>query len=127
MKNRKNYITASLICSGLLLSGCANTASGYRPVVDGYQGAAYHEDLRDCQALAKTKDYDNGDTKTSALVGAVVGGAVGGIEDESVEGAIAGALVGGLLGSAEGVAETRVERKNIVIRCMIGRGHAVVG
>lgn len=116
-----------LLCTGLVLGGCANTASGYRPIVDGYQGEAYHADLEDCQELARTKQYDNGETRTAALAGAVVGGAVGAIEDDSIEGAIVGALLGGLIGGASGAAETRTDRKEIVIRCMAGRGHPVVG
>ncbi len=127
MRNQKPSALMAIACTGLVLSGCANTASGYRPIVDGYQDEVYHADLADCQALAKTKRYDNGETKTAALAGAVLGGAVGAIEDDSVEGAIAGVLLGGLIGAAGGAADTRTDRKDIVIRCMDGRGHAVVG
>ncbi|GAA0487727.1 hypothetical protein GCM10009096_33300 [Parasphingorhabdus litoris] len=127
MKLEKTGTIAAFTCASLVLGGCANTASGYRPIVDGYEDEAYHADLADCQALAKTKRYDNGDTRTSALAGAVVGGAAGAIEGDSVEGAIVGALLGGLIGGASGAADTRVDRKDIVIRCMVGRGHAVVG
>ncbi|MEP2990599.1 MAG: hypothetical protein ABJN65_15165 [Parasphingorhabdus sp.] len=127
MRNQKPSTIMAIACTGLVLSGCANTASGYRPIVDGYEDEVYHADLADCQALAKTKRYDNGETKTAALAGAVLGGAVGAIEDDSVEGAIAGVLLGGLIGAAGGAADTRTDRKDIVIRCMDGRGHAVVG
>lgn len=127
MKLWKTGTITAITCSSLVLGGCANTASGYRPIVDGYQGDVYHADLADCQALAKTKRYDNGDTRTSALAGAVVGGAAGAIEDGSVEGAVVGVLLGALIGGASGAAETRTDRKDIVIRCMDGRGHAVVG
>ncbi len=127
MRHWKTTTIVALTCGSLVLGGCAGTASGYRPIVDGYEDEAYHADLADCQALAKTKRYDNGDTKTAALAGAVVGGAVGAIEDDSVEGAIVGALLGGLIGGASGAADTRTDRKDIVIRCMAGRGHAVVG
>jgi len=127
MTSPKLNLATMVICSSVILSGCANTASGYSPIVDGPQGDAYYADLSDCQSLAKTKRYDNGDTKTSALVGAVAGAAIGGIEDDSIEGAVAGALLGGLLGGAHGASETRTERKEIVKRCMYGRGYAVVG
>ncbi|QTD55743.1 hypothetical protein [Parasphingorhabdus cellanae] len=127
MRIQKTSAIMAMACGSLVLGGCANTASGYRPIVDGYEDDVYHADLADCQALAKTKRYDNGDTKTAALAGAVVGGAVGAIEDDSVEGAIAGILLGGLIGAAGATEETRTERKNIVIRCMGGRGHPVVG
>lgn len=120
-------IAMILISGSFVLSGCANTAAGYRPIVDGYQDEFYLADLDDCQSVAKTKHYDNGDARTSALAGAVVGGAVGAIEDDSIEGAIVGALLGGLLGAASSADETRSDRKDIVIRCMLGRGHAVVG
>ncbi len=127
MRIQKSSVITAITCGSLALGGCANTASGYRPIVDGYQDEAYHADLADCQTLAKTKRYDNGDTRTSALAGAVVGGAVGAIEDNSVEGAIVGVLLGGLIGGVSGAADTRTDRKDIVIRCMSGRGHAVVG
>lgn len=127
MRIQRTSTIMAIACTSLVLSGCANTASGYRPIVDGYEDEAYRADLADCQALAKTKRYDNGDTRTSALAGAVVGGAVGAIDDDSVEGAIVGALLGGLIGGASGAADTRTDRKDIVIRCMGGRGHAIVG
>lgn len=127
MKLWRTGTITTIMCCSLVLGGCANTASGYRPIVDGYEDEIYHADLADCQALAKTKSYDNGDSRTSALAGAVVGGAAGVIEDGSVEGAVVGVLLGALIGGATGAADTREDRKDIVIRCMDGRGHAVVG
>jgi len=127
MKLQNAVIIAALSSAGLMLNGCANTGSGYRPIVDGYEDDAYHADLADCQSLAKTKGSRDGDTKVSALAGAVVGGAFGALEDESLEGALLGALLGGLVGGAGAAAETQEDQKSIVIQCMYGRGHPVVG
>lgn len=125
MKLSRTGMISTITCCSLALGGCASLSSGYRPIVDGYEDEAYHADLADCQALAKTKDKDS--AEISFLAGALVGGALGAAEDDSAEGALVGALLGGLIGGASGAADTHEERKYIVIRCMTGRGHPVVG
>lgn len=120
-------MVAATLLASLVLGGCASTASGYYPIVDGPRSAAFYDDLDDCQALARTKRSDNDDTQTSALVGAVIGGAIGATDDELIEGAIVGGLLGALVGSAEGASNNRKDQKDIVVRCMYERGHPVVG
>ncbi len=53
---------------------------------------------------------------------AALGAVIGGLED-----GLGGAVVGSGLGAGSRAWETRTERKNIVIQCMTGRGHRVVG
>ena len=120
-----NKIYFIMILAGLT-SACANSGATYTPIVDGAQDAQFNADLAQCQNLAKDKKFWNGDVKSEAAAGAVVGAVIGVIEDGG-EGAAAGAVVGGLIGGADRAWEVRDERKSIVIQCMVGRGHSVVG
>ena len=61
MYSKTNLMLAtSLICT-LILSGCANTAADYQPIVDGPKDALYYDDLADCKQLAEQREYLNGD------------------------------------------------------------------
>jgi uncharacterized protein YcfJ len=105
------------------MTACANTGAAYRPILDGPQTVAYQNDLAECQALAKQRVFLNEDTRSDALVGALIGGALGALDGD----ALGGAAVGGIAGGASGAYEVRDERKSIVIQCLKGRGHPVVG
>ncbi|MCP5145564.1 MAG: glycine zipper family protein [Gammaproteobacteria bacterium] len=118
----------TLIVPGLLL-GCANTGAHYQPIVDGPLSNRYGSDLIACQQLATARSYANDDTKSNAAIGAGLG-ALAGLADDSVgtaEGLLAGAVVGALAGSGASMLETREQRRQVVITCMRGRGHNVVG
>ena len=114
--------------AALTLTACASGAS-YMPIVDGPQDAKYSADLGDCSQLAKTRNYVNGDSKTSALLGAGLGGLLGLADDDggSTGDVIGGAVIGAILGGGKQVFKARTQRKKIVINCMAGRGHRVVG
>ena len=103
-----------MLMLGLAVAGCANTGAKYQPINDGPKAAGYAADLSDCQALATERSYTNGDMKTDAVIGAGIG-------------LIAGAIVGAVTGGGVGMVETREQRRKIVIECMQGRGHPVVG
>ena len=112
------------------LGACGQTGSSYRPIVDGPLGYAYENDLGQCQQLAEQRKLFNGETKAAALAGAAVLGAVGAADaddNKAAGAAIAGALVGGAFGAGAGAVKAQGERKDIVINCMRGRGHKVVG
>lgn len=111
----------------IALGGCASSGAAYEPIVDGPTGAVYQADLQDCQNLAETRQYDNGDTRTAAAIGAGIGGIAGLAENGNLGEAAVGALIGGVIGGGGGALETREERKEIVLNCMVGRGHRVVG
>lgn len=110
----------------LTITGCAGTGSNYQPIVDGSVGYGYSQDLKQCRRVAEQKRYLNSDTKLKAATGAILGGLIGAAGDGG-DGAVAGAVAGGLIGTGEGAANVHKARKQIVIRCMQGRGHAVVG
>ena len=107
------------------LAGCAATGANYAPIADGPVSITYAADLETCQQLATKRGYMNDDTKTNAMIGAGLG-ALAGLADDG-GGALAGAVVGALAGGGAGMVETREQRRQIVIECMKGRGHRVVG
>ncbi len=119
----------ALIGAALPLSACASGGAAYRPIVDGPMNAQYSADLGQCRQVAESRDYLNSDTRTSALIGAGLGGLIGlaDADDANVEDFIGGAIIGALFGGGERALETRQERKSIVLNCMTGRGHRVVG
>ncbi|WP_019960093.1 glycine zipper family protein [Woodsholea maritima] len=119
-----SVITLGVIA--LSTAACANSGASYRPIVDGPQSATYESDLAACQGVAQQRSYLNGDVRNDALIGAAVGGAIGLVTGDS-EDAWDGALGGGLMGGGAAMHETRGERRDIVIECMKGRGHNVVG
>lgn len=123
----RNLIMAVSSVGLLALGGCASGGAAYQPIVDGPTGAAYQADLADCQQLAETRGYDNSDTRTSAAIGAGLGGIIGLADSGSLGEAAVGAAIGGLFGGGSGAIETREERKQIVMNCMAGRGHRIVG
>lgn len=123
MKSKSRLTVAS---AAALLTACANTGADYSPIVDGPKDVSYTQDLAECQGLAKQRSYTNGDVKSDAALGAGIGAIAGGI-DEGVEGAVGGLLLGGLIGGGGRAYETQDERKEIVVECLKGRGHNVVG
>ena len=125
----KNVFLPVMLVLGLAVAGCANTGAKYEPISDGPKAAGYAGDLSDCQNLATERSYVNGDMKTDAVIGAGIG-AIAGLADDDVsdtEGLIAGAIVGAVAGGAATMPETQEQRRQIVIECMQGRGHPVVG
>ena len=135
--------------ASLTITGCATGGAAYSPIIDSQGNAAQAEvqaqDLADCQELAETRKYLNGETKTSALLGAGVGALVGATSNNNysrrsryygykrrsggsdLENAVAGAVVGAIVGGGSRALQTRTERKHIVMDCMAGRGHRVLG
>lgn len=125
----RNLGVLALTGAALSLTACASGGAAYRPIVDGPQDAKYSADLGECRQVAESRDYLNSDTRTSAAIGAGLGGLVGLAEadDAGIQDFIGGALVGALFGGGDRALETRSERKHIVLNCMAGRGHRVVG
>jgi len=115
--------------ASLTITACASGGAAYRPVVDGPMDSVYMADLSDCRSVAESREYVNSDTKTGAAIGAGIGGLIGlaDADDANVEDFIGGAIVGAIFGGGETALETREQRKSIVVNCMAGRGHRVVG
>jgi len=116
----------SLLTTSVVITGCANTSAGYQPIIDGETTVTYKQDLQACQKLAGSREFDNGDVRTEALLGATFGALTGALE-EGTDGLIVGAVAGSLIGGADRAWEVRDERKSIVVKCLENRGHNVVG
>ena len=117
----KTQLTMSL--AGLVLvAACADSGANYRPILDGTPTPAFEADLTDCQALARAQ-FEN-ETLGATVLGAGLGAALGEADSgDAAGGAIAGALAGGVAS----VVDVNERRQSIVIECLRGRGHRVVG
>lgn len=96
-ENPMKHATPLLCLLSRLVGACADGGANYTPILDGPPTAAFRSDLSDCQALARDQRQFNQET--------------------------AGALVGGVA-SAVNASE---RREAIVVECLRGRGHGVVG
>ena len=120
MRTQIALSTASLA----LVAACADSGANYQPILDGVPTPAYQADLTSCQDLARNQTQFDEDTIAATVLGAGVGAALGEVDSgNALEGAIAGALAGGI-SSAVDASE---KREAIVIECLRGRGHRVVG
>ena len=121
MKNL--YILA--LCPIVILSACADLGATYRPIVDGVPSATFQSDLQACQSLARSQHQLDQDTMGSAAAGGLLGATMAAHDEggTAFEGLVGGALVG----LAGGVTKSKDKRELIVVDCMKGRGHPVVG
>lgn len=113
--------------AALLVAGCAATPMGanYVPLVDVQtsQGAQFQHDLSECQSFATQR----GDAAAGAVGGAVAGALFG-----AVLGAIVGvsrnemAGFGAFTGGLHGAAHNEGTQRDIIRRCLAGRGYSVL-
>lgn len=108
-----------------VLAACADSGANYTPILDGPPRAEFGADLSACQALARNQRQFDQETAGAAVLGAGAGAALGAADTDGdiLGGAIAGALVGGI-STAVSAGE---RREAIVVECLRGRGHRVVG
>lgn len=114
-----------IIPACLTMAACADSGAKYQPVLDGAPTAAYRADLASCQSLARNQDQFDQKTLGATLLGAGAGAALGELDDDGdvLGGAVAGALAGG----AAGAVNASQRREAIIVHCLRGRGHRVVG
>ncbi len=114
-----------LLCPMMVLSACADIGASYQPILDGAASASFQSDLQACQSLARGQHQLDQDTMGSAAAGGLLGAAIAANKEggTAVEGLVGGALVG-LVG---GVSKSKDKRERIVVDCMKGRGHRVIG
>ena len=118
MKTQLTLAVAGLV----LVAACSDTGANYRPILDGTPTLAYEADLTACQALAG--DQFEHETLGATVLGAGVGAALGEADSgDAAGGAMAGALAGGIASAVD----VNERRQSIVIECLRGRGHRVVG
>lgn len=109
----------------LVAAACSDRGANYQPILDGPQNAAFQSDLMACQDLARAHKNGGRSAKEAALIGAGIGAVLGEIDDDAD--ALGGAIVGAVAGGAASASETADRSESIVIECMRGRGHRVVG
>jgi len=109
----------------LAVAACADSGANYQPVLDGQPNAAFRSDLAACQSLARNQSQLDRKTLGAAVLGAGAGAVLGEVDDEGE--ALGGAVVGALAGGAAGAINAKERREAIVIECLRGRGHRVVG
>ena len=106
----------------LLIAGCGQMDA---PILDGPPAPSYAADLAACTDLAREKGPGGYETAMAAAAGGVLGGALAD-HDGGTDVAV-GATVGALAGLAGGASEASGGRRGILLKCLEGRGHAVVG
>ncbi|WP_368186290.1 glycine zipper family protein [Aestuariibius sp. HNIBRBA575] len=109
----------------LTVAACAESGANYQPILDGAPTAAYRADLASCQALAHNQSQLDQETLGVAALGAGAGAALGALDDDG--NAWGGAVAGALAGGAAGRVNANERREAIVVECLRGRGHRVVG
>lgn len=120
----KTYLPATLAAVALL-TACADTGANYTPILDGEPTAAFQSDLAACQALARNQKQFDHDTMAAALLGAGAGAVLGELDDDGD--ALGGAIAGAVAGGAASAVDASDRREDIVLNCLRGRGHRVVG
>lgn len=111
----------------ILTAGC----STYRPIVDmqGKDQGRYETDLSECQAYARQVSPAASALLGGAIgagAGAILGAIVGSYFGQAGEFAGMGASVGGASGGMSGAAEGARSQKDVIRRCMAGRGYNVL-
>ncbi|OAN77824.1 hypothetical protein A8B78_13735 [Jannaschia sp. EhC01] len=107
----------------LIVAACADSGANYQPILDGPATPAYRSDLSACQTLARNQFGQ--EALGAAALGAGAGAVLGEV-DEAGD-ALGGAIFGALAGGAAGAVDVSDRRQVIVLECLRGRGHRVVG
>lgn len=108
-----------------LIAACADSGANYRPILDGPVTPAYQADLAACQTLARNQNQLDQETLGATVLGAGAGALLGGADDDGE--ALGGAIVGALAGGTASAVDVGERREAIVLECLRGRGHRVVG
>ena len=109
----------------VLLGACAGMGADVDPILDGASTAQFQSDLAACRSLARNQSQLDQDTMAAAVIGAGIGGLLGEVDDDGDP--LGGAVVGALTGAAAGASDASDKREEIVLNCLHGRGHRVVG
>jgi uncharacterized protein YcfJ len=112
------------LCLIPLLGACADMGTDVDPVLDEPPSAQFQSDLKSCRTLARSQSHLDQETMAAAAIGAGIGGVLGATDDAGD--ALGWAMAGALTGAAMGASEASDTRKDIVLNCLRGRGHAVV-
>ena len=127
--NHRRYGIAATAAVALCLAACGP----YEPIIDhrrsGFSDFTYQRDLAECRSYAEQVDTGRqtiGAGLGGAAVGAAFGAIIGAFDGSAGRGAGLGASVGGLGGALGGAADANQRQRDIVRRCLAGRGYAVL-
>ena len=109
----------------VFLGACAGAS--YRPMVDtrGVDMNRYETDLRDCQQYASQVAGAGEGAAVGAAVGAGLGYLLGRVAGSRYN-APASGRVGAVAGAFSGGAEGEMSQRDVIRRCMSGRGYSVL-
>lgn len=125
-QKRTNLVKHLIVLPAILAAAaCADSGANYQPILDGQPTAAFRADLAACQTLARNQNQFDKDAVGAAVLGAGTGAVLGKVDEDGD--ALGGAIVGALAGGAAGVVNSSERREAIVVECLRGRGHRVVG
>ena len=96
-------------------------------MIDGPKGPGFEADLHACQDVARQKPLINDEAREDALIGAGLGALLALGEGDAADAVVAAAALGGVAGASAGALDNHGDRAEIVVACMQGRGHKVVG
>ncbi len=115
----------TVVISALLLAGCANTGANYRPIIDSKNVDLnrYEADLVECQRYAEQKGGAGEKAAIGAGAGAVLGGVLAAVGNGDKGSA---SRVGGVMGAVSGATSGDQSQRNIIKRCLVGRGYKVL-
>ncbi|MBB5517163.1 uncharacterized protein YcfJ [Rubricella aquisinus] len=118
---KKTVMIAALLPA---LAACVDSGANYQPILDGQPTAAFQSDLAACQTLARNQTQFDQERVGATVIGAGAGAILGEADSgDALGGAVAGALAGGVVSSVDVIER----RESIVVECLRGRGHRVVG
>jgi outer membrane lipoprotein SlyB len=127
--NRNFSRAVALTCCAALVAGCATgpTGAAYRPLVDtqGVDMNKFERDLQDCQGFAQ----QTANAAQGAAAGALAGAALGALLAAAAGGGYnrsASARVGAVSGAVGAGAEAENSQRNVIRRCLAGRGYRVL-
>ena len=113
------------LAAAALLAGCATSGANYRPMVDtGQRIGVYEADLAECQQYAQRTAGASDGAAAGAVGGAIVMGVLSAILGGGGHGRWA--AVGALSGAASGAAAGETNQRDVIRRCMAGRGYSVL-
>lgn len=118
-------LSAWLIVS---LGGCAApSGANYRPIVDtkGVDFNRYEADLRECQNYATQTAGAGESAMTGAAAGALFGAVVAAAGGRSYS-RTSSAGIGAVTGAAGAGLQGETDQRNIIRRCLAGRGYRVL-
>lgn len=107
-----------------LVAACADSGANYQPILDGPATSTYQSDLAACQTLAQNQSQLDQETLAASALGAGAGAVLGQLDDGD---ALGGAIVGAIAGGAASAVNVSERREAMIVECLRGRGHRVVG